>query len=283
MTITTIMRVSASSKRAATLAGLLGALLFTSPVSFSAQTSPSFQWPHGAKAAVSLAYDDALDSQLDNAIPALDKYGLKGSFYVKLASPTIAQRLPEWRAAAKEGHELGNHTLFHPCAKSQPGREWVSDYHDLDKMTVADIQEEVDLANTMLHAIDGKTERTYTAPCIDLKAGGKNYINAIKDRFVGIKDMPGGVTQNMDNFDRYYVGVEFPENVTGDQLIALVKQAAEKGTMVNFTFHGVGGDYITTSNEAHEALLKYLKEHPDVYWTDTFLNIMKYVKAQQEK
>ena len=30
-----------------------------------------FSWPEGRKAAVSLSYDDALDSQLDNAIPAL--------------------------------------------------------------------------------------------------------------------------------------------------------------------------------------------------------------------
>jgi len=30
-----------------------------------------FAWPHGEKAAVSLAYDDAIDSHLDNAIPAL--------------------------------------------------------------------------------------------------------------------------------------------------------------------------------------------------------------------
>ena len=32
-----------------------------------------FHWPDGRKAAVSLAYDDALDSQLDNALPVLDR------------------------------------------------------------------------------------------------------------------------------------------------------------------------------------------------------------------
>ena len=30
---------------------------------------PTFKWPHGEKAAVSLAYDDAIDSQLDKAMP----------------------------------------------------------------------------------------------------------------------------------------------------------------------------------------------------------------------
>jgi hypothetical protein len=51
--------------------------------------------------------------------------------------------------------------------------------------------------------------------------------------------------------------------------------------MINFTFHGVGGDYITTSKQAHEELLAYLAAHRDEVWTDTFINIMKYVKAKQ--
>ncbi len=55
-------------------------LLAASALAAAAPTSP-FPWPHGAKAAVSLAYDDALDSQLDNPLPALDRSGLKGSLY----------------------------------------------------------------------------------------------------------------------------------------------------------------------------------------------------------
>jgi len=61
----------------------------------------------------------------------------------------------------------------------------------------------------------------------------------------------------------------------------MVKQAAAKGTMVNFTFHGIGGDYITTSTQAHGELLEYLAANRKVYWTDTFINIMKHVKSMQ--
>jgi hypothetical protein len=60
-----------------------------------------------------------------------------------------------------------------------------------------------------------------------------------------------------------------------------VKEAAARGTMANITFHGVGGDYLSVSSEAHEQLLSYLAANRRLYWTDTFLNIMKYVREQQ--
>ncbi len=263
--------------------GFILAGLLTAPGAFAEESASAFKWPKGQKAAVNLAYDDALASQLDNAIPALNKYRLKGTFYLQLSSTVIDQRLPEWRAAAKKGHELGNHSLFHQCSKSQPGRDWVEIHRDLDKLTVAQMKDQVVLANTMLYAIDGKRERTFTAPCVDKNAGGQNYIDAVKSEFVAIKLESGGVTPDMHKLDPYAVGVAFPANVTGQQLIDIVKEAAAKGTMANFTFHGVGGDHLSVSTEAHEELLKYLAANKNTYWVDTFVNQMKYVKAHQQK
>jgi peptidoglycan/xylan/chitin deacetylase (PgdA/CDA1 family) len=164
------------------------AFMFSSAIAAYADTKPeAFKWPHGAKAAVSLSYDDALDSQLDNAIPSLNKYNLKGSFYLTLGNETPLRRLEDWRTAAKRGHELGNHTLFHQCSRTVPGHEWVKEQNDLDKISVAQIKQEILLANAFLHSIDGKSERTFTVPCGDLKANGENYLPAIKDNFVAIK------------------------------------------------------------------------------------------------
>jgi len=250
----------------------------------AAETAPApagFHWPAGIKAAVSLAYDDALDSQLDHAIPALDQHGLKATFYLQLSNPAVGQRMAEWRAAAAEGHELGNHTLFHQCSHSQPDRAWVQPHRDLDTTSVAQVQDQALVANTMLYAIDGKRERTFTAPCGDLLANGVNYLPAIRSEFVAIKAGSGsGVVASMATLDPYQVPVAAPVGLTGQQLIALVKEAGAKGTMVNFTFHGIGGDYLANATEAHEELLQFLAENRQLYWTDTFRNIMKYVKSQ---
>jgi hypothetical protein len=263
------------------LAVLLPAVLAASPAALAAA---SFHWPNGARAAVSLAYDDALDSQLDNAIPALDKYRLKGSFYLQLSNPAVAKRMAAWRAAARHGHELGNHSLFHQCSLTAPGHEWVQPHRDLDTTSVAQMRDQVAVANTMLAAIDGKRERTYTVPCGDVMAGGAggaSYLAAIAPEFVAIKAGGGdAVTASMTTLDPYAVTVLAPVGLSGKELIAMVQQAAAKGTMVNFTFHGIGGDYLTTSSAAHAELVKYLADNRKIYWTDTFLNIMTYVKKQ---
>jgi peptidoglycan/xylan/chitin deacetylase (PgdA/CDA1 family) len=260
---------------------LLAALCLLAVSALAHAADGAFQWPHGARAAVSLAYDDAIDSQLDNALPALDRAGLKGSFYLTLANPSLMKRLDEWRAAAAHGHELGNHTLFHLCSAKVPGHEWVTPELDLDTMSAARMAAQVRLANTMLHAIDGRTERTFTVPCGDARAQDVNYVDLVKREFVAVKLGSAGVIPDMDRLDPYAVGVTAPEGVTGAQLIALVQAAEARGTMINFTFHGIGGDYLTTSTQAHDELLAYLAAHRDTVWTDTFMSLMKYVKAQQ--
>ena len=53
-----------------------GSLLFGLFLSAAAQGAP-FNWPQGARAAVSLGYDDGLASQLDHVVPALNARGLR--------------------------------------------------------------------------------------------------------------------------------------------------------------------------------------------------------------
>jgi peptidoglycan/xylan/chitin deacetylase (PgdA/CDA1 family) len=257
---------------------LLLALAATAGV---AQAAEPFAWPGGRKAAVSLAYDDAAPSQLDNAIPALDRHGLKGGFYLTLAADTLRTRQQEWIAAARHGHELGNHSLFHQCSGSLPDREWVAQHRNLDTTTVAQMADQVRLANVMLMALDGRSVRTMTVPCGETQASDGNYVDAIAPEFVAIKLGSGGVVADMANLDPAAVPVDVPVDVTGDQLIARVEEAARRGTMINFTFHGIGGDHLAVSNEAHEQLLRHLAAHPDVYWVATFVDIMQYVASQR--
>ena len=236
-----------------------------------------FKWPNNAKAAVSLSYDDALDSQLDNALPALIDHNIKATFYLSLTSKTISTRLDEWRAAAKLGYELGNHSINHACRGSLPGREWVPEHNDLDKKFFIQIIQEMQTANSFLQAIDGEKIRTFTVPCTDQIVENRNYVQSLKDSFIGMKSHVGMPAKNMAAFDRFNAPIMTPSNVSGQVLIDYVKQAKKYGTIAHITFHGIGGDHLSVSNKAHHTLLAYLSENKADYWVDTYRNISKYL------
>lgn len=240
--------------------------------------SQSFQWPQNYQAAVCLTYDDGLDSHLDVAIPALDTYGLKGTFYCTGFSSSLHERIEDWRAITLNGHELGNHTLFHPCDGER--FDWVRSEYDLRTYTIYQLRRELYTANTLLEAVDGKKERTFAYTCSDFEAHQINFVDSIRDMFVAARS-EGPVPEAMDYVDLHFAPSWGVVDPTGAELIEYVKKAQEKGTIAIFMFHSVGGGYLNVSAEAHQELLSYLAENRDLIWTDTFLNVMKYVKGKR--
>lgn len=255
---------------------VIAGLFFSSLV--QAQTleeDNSFKWPNGEKTAISLSYDDALASQLDNAIPSLNKYNIKASFYLHFRpESTVNDRLPEWREVAAEGHELGNHSVYHPCSASLPGRDWVLPEQDLDRYSINQMKDELRLANTILFAIDGRLERTFTSPCIDSLIDGVNYWPLVRELFVAIKGQESG---------NGFSTLVFPSDVSGQELIDMVKNLEKNHQLINIIFHGIGGDYLTVSKEAHEELLAYLAGNRESYWVDSYITIMKYLKENRNR
>ncbi|HSZ34106.1 MAG TPA: polysaccharide deacetylase family protein, partial [Puia sp.] len=81
-------------------------------LSLDIQAQSNSPW-QGKKCAVVLTYDDAIDQQLDNAVPVLDSLNLKATFYITAFSSSMQSRMNEWKQLSVRGHELGNHTLFH--------------------------------------------------------------------------------------------------------------------------------------------------------------------------
>ena len=241
---------------------IAGAFLFSIVHANGAENT---NWLKG-KTAVSLSYDDALDSQLDNVIPALNSFGFLASFYVVPTSNAFQSRLEAWRSAAKHGHELGNHTLFHSCRASLDDREWVQPDRDLDTQSAKSVIEEVKLANILLQALDGRTQRTFAIPCGDLLAGGVNYVDQVKADFLAIKGQ--GINSG---FSTLHVA----NGESGEKLVQLVREQTGKTALINIIFHGVGADYLSVTNDAHIKLLKYLDQNSDIYWVDTYFNIMK--------
>ena len=241
-------------------------------------------WNH-RQCAVVLTYDDAIDADLDRVIPALDSVGLKGTFYIIGSSPVVSKRLGEWRKAAGEGHELGNHALFHPCDGSQPGRSWVQSDFDLSRYTVRRAVEEIRVNNTLLQAIDGRTVRTFAYPCGDLKIGDTLFYRRLENDFAGARGVIPGMQTidkvDLDNIQCYGMN---GDGDNGERMIGLVKAAMQTHTLLVFLFHGVGGGHnINVSSVAHSQLLHFLKDHEKEIWIAPMVDVAERVRAYQQK
>ena len=235
---------------------------------------------NGKRAAVVLTYDDALNSQLDHVIPLLDSLGLKATFYLPGSAKTLRTRLDAWRKAAAEGHELGNHTLFHPCFGRSKDRKWVKPEYDLDNYTLRRIHDEILAENTLLYAIDGKNKRTYAYPCGDETLAGKNVLAGIRKDFVAARGVHQGfnLPGKISVFDLKIYGAN---RVTGDELIRQVKIAEKQQALLIFLFHGVGGRHpINVTPGAHRKLVLYLKKHENELWVAPLIRVMNFYLQQ---
>ncbi len=248
-----------------------------------AATKPAvIQWPNGAKAAVSLSYDDALNSQLDNAVPELAKHGFRATFYLTLSAPAFIQRQAEWQQLAAAGHELGNHTINHACQASKPGREWVAKDKDLATWPVAKISAEIQAANAQLQQLDGKALRTFTPPCSETQANDGDYLQAVAPLFAGIK-VEGPLLRSQSQLGQQQLPTWFVRAPTLAQLIDYTEQAAQYGTIASITFHGVGGDHLAVDNTVHQQFLAYLAQNRGKFWVDSYVNISQHLHREVAK
>ena len=246
----------------------------------NAQTSTTW---NGKSCAVVLTYDDALNVDLTNVIPALDSVDLKGTFYISEYFDGLEDQIFKWRKAAEEGHELANHTIWHPCEGGRPGREFVKPESDLNNYTVTRMVKEIKAMNNILKAIDGKTERTFAYPCGDTKIHDTAYLDGLKNEFIAAR----GVSPEMlpiNKIDLYNIDCYGINGQTGEQLIDLVKQAMKTHTLLVFLFHGVGGEHsLNVSLEAHSALLHFLQQQENEIWIAPMIDVAKYIKKYQQK
>lgn len=238
---------------------------------------------NGKKCAVVLTYDDALNVHLDNVIPLLDSVDIRGTFYIVGESNVLRERMEEWRYASEKGHELGNHTLTHPCDANKEGRSWVQQEKDLSNYSVERAVNEINITTTILQAIDGKTERTFAYPCGDTKAGGEDFYSLVQDSFVGARGVDRGL-ESLEEIDLKEINCYGMSDKSGSDMIDLVNEAMESNKLIVFLFHGVGGEHgLNVSLEAHRELVQYISRNRDKIWIAPLVEVSKYAKENQNR
>jgi peptidoglycan/xylan/chitin deacetylase (PgdA/CDA1 family) len=256
---------------------ILSLINFIFTINAAAQSTQSWR---GKKCAVVITYDDAIDQHLDNAIPVLDSLGLKATFYVTAFSTSMQTRLNEWKKLAVKGHELGNHTLYHPCIGGK-GREWVKPEYDMNNYSVKRMIDETKMTNLFLQALDGKIKRTFAFTCGDMKIGDSSFINAMKDDFVAARAVRAQM-HKINEIDLLNVDCYMVNNHSFEQMKEWVDKAVQTNSMLVILFHGVGGgNALDVSLPAHREFLQYLKKKEKDIWIAPMLEVAEYIKKLQ--
>jgi peptidoglycan/xylan/chitin deacetylase (PgdA/CDA1 family) len=238
-------------------------------------------WPKGAKAAVSLSYDDSVPVHHLHVAPLLEQHGLRGTFYLSmwnLESPEA------WKGVAAKGHELGNHSLFHPCRKT-PGQNWLAAEYDLTAYTPKRFRDELALANKMIDLLDGGKPRTYGNNCTNLTIGRGEAETPMDPILAGLFVAGRGNITNQpvspDTVVFTRLGHYSGDGKTFAQMRAEIEAAREKGGWIIYMFHGVGpGTHnLFVADEEHRQLLEWLAQERASLWTAPVVEVAQHLKT----
>jgi peptidoglycan/xylan/chitin deacetylase (PgdA/CDA1 family) len=249
-----------------------------------------FTFAQTKKAIICLTYDDGLQTQLSTVIPQLDSAGLKATFFLNgiqgSSASAIIGQTPEavvgWTNAAKNGHELANHTLFHACPENLG---WQKSFA-IETYTVDKIVAEVKTENAILALFDpNRKERAFAFPCGNFLVHDTDYASIIKAQGLVKYGRVGGDSNSIITNFKNLNPMKVPSwhvwtGTTLKELIAFVEKVKKAGGMGVYQFHGVGGQVFQISSETHKAFLEYLKMHQNDYWVTTFSEAMDFVTKQ---
>jgi len=204
----------------------------------------------GAEAAVSLQFDDSMQSQVQNCLPLLAKYKIPATFFINPGRNDYPGMANAWEVEAeKAGHELANHTWTHNGA--------------IDKA----------------HAED---EIHHWSKYFLEKRQGKEKILPF--------GTPGGVPWNVTpaeleeiiRKDNMFLATDrqFFEDKDGGDPAAPAKKALAGKYWARMGFHGVGGQWLSTSVENLTKVLDYLAENKGKIWVATTGDVYKYIQER---
>jgi hypothetical protein len=236
-------------------------------------------WPEPYTAAISLTFDDGTESQRTTAFELLQEHGLRATFYLnpRGAEEDPQRRLPwrewleRWRPHHTAGHEIGNHTLLHPCSLNTR-IEWGTRAHlrdwTLERMA-ADIAE---AQRRIAETFPGQLHTSFAYPCYESDVGHgaarTSYTPLVARSFVGARakgELRGDLANDAEFCDLHHLSSWPVEGQAGAFMVGLAERAIALGRWGIFTFHGVHEGNLSVAASDLAELLAYLQRASGVW------------------
>ena len=241
-----------------------------------------FRWPDGKRAAISLTFDDARFSQVDRGLPILDEYGAKATFYVSIRS--LEERVNDWRRAAANGHEIGNHSMTHPCSGNFPfARE-----RALEDYTIETIRSELEQANKIIKRLLGVRPVSYAYPCGQKFVGRgrnvKSYVPVVAEQFLAGRGWMDEWANDPAFCDMAQLMAMELDGKDFEQVKQLIDRTTANGGWLVFCGHEIGeGGRQTTLSATLKAICEYAQDPDNGLWLDSVENVTRYILKERTK
>lgn len=247
-------------------------------------SDPRTTWPGDTAGAVSLTFDDGMRSQFEVGVPLLNRFELQATFYVNPRDENLVMA-DRWAEAAASGHEIGNHTISHPCSKNFP---FIAETGRLalEEMRWAEMAWEVAETNRRLaQVLPDQGAVSFAYPCYQpfLGKGAMrvSYVPLVLEHCVA-----GRGRGERANDPRYcdvgYLWSWPCERLPAAHLIGLVEQGVGEGRWVILTFHGINEGHLPIGEGDLAELCAYLAAHRQRIWTAPLATVAAHVVDVQK-
>ncbi|CAG5000335.1 hypothetical protein DYBT9275_02442 [Dyadobacter sp. CECT 9275] len=242
----------------------------------------TFKWPEGKKTAISLSFDDARGSQATKGIPFLDQYNVKGTFY--LVPSAAEKQLTGWKKAVASGHEIGNHSVNHPCSGNFA---WARP-NALEGYTLEKMKAELIDANNQIERMLGVKPEVFAYPCggtfVGRGVNTKSYIPVVAELFLtGRGWLDEGPNDPAFCDFAQLTGMEM-DGKDFEQILPLIQQARSGGQWLVLAGHEMGeSGGQTTRLSMLKKLIEYAQDPANGIWLAPVGTVAKYIQTAKDE
>jgi hypothetical protein len=256
-------------------------IMLLAKVIFAQQTATVFPWPDGKHAAISLSFDDARTSQVEVGTALLDQYGIKATFFV--VPSNVQLNLDGWKKAIDSGHEIGNHTVNHPCS----GNFLWSKKNALENYTLDNMHEELVEGNIQIQRLLGVKPEVFAYPCgqkfVGRGSNTKSYVPLVAELFVLGRGWRDESANDPDFCDLSQIAAIEMDGKNFDEILPLLEDAKKNGQWLVLAGHEMGeAGYQTTRLAMLKKLFEYVQEPANGIWIAPMGTVAKYIQKQRD-
>lgn len=218
-------------------------------------------WKGFKEVAISHTWDDSSAGHIDLAIPIFDSFNLKTTLF------TLPNNVRDWnkyKEASANGHEIASHSISHPS------------FANINQTLIEqELQQSQLLINQFMNFDKCLTFAYPFCATEDFNLTEKYYIAARSCTNKIEKSTPEDffkVNAILSGGGSAYT--------SSDDLNQIAQNALTQNGWAVYLFHAIGeeANYLRT-NDLNKHL-QFLADESDIFWVDTFLNVIKYIKER---